>query len=85
MDLNDLRKTLSGEKYKQTMAKISELRKSVSEANAFRLSSVVSEAERFFSELKAGSPEIFEITKIQRKEIVQLAIKKRTGLSVIID
>ena len=83
--LQNLGKALSSPRYKEALAKISELRKGMSEANAFRLGSVISEAERFFSELKSASPEIFEITKIQRKELVQLAVKRRTGLSVIID
>ena len=83
--LQNLGKTLSGPKYKEAIAKISELKKNLSDANAFRLNVVLSEADRFFLELKSSSPEIFEITKIQRKEIVQLAIKKKTGLSVIID
>lgn len=85
MNLQNLGKTLSSPKYKATMAKVSELKKGMSEANAFRLNSVISEAERFFSELKSLSPEIFEITKIQRKELAQLAVKRKTGLSVIID
>jgi EAL domain-containing protein (putative c-di-GMP-specific phosphodiesterase class I) len=76
---------ISGAKYREAMKKSAEFKKRISEANEFRLHQAVEDAGRYFSELKSSSPEIFDILKIQRKEISELLVKKKTGLSVVLD
>lgn len=78
-------KLVSSAKYKEAMKKAAEFRSKISGANAFRLDAEVAEANSYFAWLKSAHPEIFDIIRIQRKEISELIIKKRTGLSLVLD
>ena len=79
------RKILSSPKYAEAMKKSADFKKRISEANAFRLDSIAGEAGAYFSTLKANDPEIFNVIKIQRKEISELLVRKRTGIKVVLD
>ncbi|MEW6722322.1 MAG: hypothetical protein AB1324_03605 [Candidatus Micrarchaeota archaeon] len=71
--------------YRKALARTAELKKSVADANSFRLDSSISEAKDYFEGLRKSSPEIYELLRMRRKEIAELAIKRKTKKSVMLD
>jgi hypothetical protein len=80
-----LLKLALGKEYKAALRRIDSIKQKIMEASAFRLDSVLEDAEQYFQGLREKSPRLYEMLKIQRKEIVEQVIAKRTGVQMVIN
>jgi K+/H+ antiporter YhaU regulatory subunit KhtT len=84
-ELELLLKMAQGKEYKAALRKIESIKQKIKEINAFRLDSVLEEAEQYFQDMRSKSPKLYEMLKISRKEITELVIAKRTGVQMVIN
>lgn len=83
--LKNARAILSSPAYIKAQQKCAEWKEGMVAANEFRLESIVAEANAYFTSLSRSSPMVFSAMKVQRKQLSELAMRKRTGISAILD
>ena len=83
--LKNARAILSSSEYTQAQRKFMEWKEGMAGANEFRLESLVAEANAYFTALGKSSPMVFGAMKVQRKQLSELAMRKRTGIRAVLD
>ena len=83
--VSELKKVLSSNDYRKAAAAVDALRSRVAKATKADLQSLAKEKERLFSGLKASSPKVYEVLRIEEKTISEEIIFKATGNRVILD
>ncbi len=84
-NLEGVFRLLRSDAYADAQRRIAGLKQKMSRANRFLIPEVLEECEAYFSGLRKGQPQIYEVVRIQEKELGEIAYRKIHGRRIIGD